>query len=145
MTTLRADIVSAVVAALNTNRPAGVPAASRLRQSQFEASETPSISVYPANESISPASNRPGPIVKRELQLVVEARVAGDDPDVLLDPAVSWIEQAVTSLDSTLIHDAPQAVAIQHEFAVGTVPHGVARVSFVVSYQTRRINPEAAS
>lgn len=145
MSTLRNQIVTAVVTALNTNRPAGVAEASRLRQSQFEASETPSVSVYPAQESIAQATNRPGPLVRRELQIVVEARVAGDEPDELLDPTVAWIEQAVTQLDSTLIHDAPEAVAVQHEFAVGAVPHGVARVSFVVRYQTRRNNPEAAS
>jgi hypothetical protein len=145
MSTLRAQIVDAVVAALNTGRPAGIPEASRLRQSQFEASETPSISVYPANESIQQATRVPGPLVKRELQIVVEARVAGDEPDALLDPSLSWIEQAVTRLESALIHDAPEAVSVQHEFAVGTVPHGVARVAFVVRFQTRRDNPEAAS
>jgi hypothetical protein len=145
MSTIRSQIVTALITALNTGRPAGVSEATRIRQAQFEPSDIPTVSVYPGDESIKPATSRPGPLVLRELQIVVEARVAGDAPDELLDPTVSWIEQAVTRIDSPLIHDAPQAVAVQHEFAIGAVPHGVARVSFVVRYQTRRDSPEAAS
>lgn len=143
MATLRKQIIDACVTALNTARPAGIPAASRIRQDQFEASATPSISVYPGDEAVEPASNRHSPLVKRRLTVVVEVRIAGNNPDQILDPAVAWVEKTVSSLSSSLIHDVNE-VAVNYEFAIGTEPHGLARCSFVIHYQTRRTDPEAA-
>ena len=145
MATLRKQIVDVVILALNTGRPAGMPEATRLRQSQVETDEQPSISVYPGDESIQPATNRPAPLVVRQLQVFVEARANGDEPDVLLDPLLAWIEQAVTSATSVLWHDDVQATHVHHEYTIGVVPHGHARVTFVVPYQTRRNDPEAAA
>ena len=143
MATLRKQIIDACVTALNTGRPTGIPAASRIRQDQFEASTTPSISVYPGDETIEPATNRVSPVVKRSLQVVVEVRIAGNNPDALLDPAVAWVEKTMSALSSPLVHDVRE-VSVTQEFAIGTEPLGLARCSFVVSYQTRRTDPEAA-
>lgn len=145
MATLRKQIVDVVLLALNTTRPAAVPEATRLRQSQVESSEQPTISVYPGDEPVRPATNRPGPLVARNLQVVVEARVEGDEPDVLLDPLLAWIEKAVPSAISTLWHDDVQETLVHHEYKIGVVPHGLARVTFVIPYQTRRNDPEAAN
>lgn len=145
MATLRKQIVDAVLLALNTSTPVGVPTATRLRQSQVEADEQPSISVYPGDEPVRPATNRPGPLVVRSLQIVVEARANGDEPDVLLDPLLAWIEKAVPSAISTLWHDDVQETLVHHEYTIGVVPHGLARVTFVIPYQTRRNDPEAAN
>lgn len=145
MATIRKQIVDAIVLALNTSRPVGVPEATRLRQSQVERAEQPAISVYPGEELVKPASNRVGPLVVRTLQLIVEARVTGDDPDVLLDLHLAWIEAAVPSAKSTLWHDSPQETLVTHEYAIGAVPHGLAKVTFLIEYHTRRTSPELAT
>ncbi len=145
MATLRKQIVDALVLALNTARPGGVPEATRLRQAQNEREAQPAISVYPGEETIKPATNRVSPLVVRSLQVVVEARVTGDEPDVLLDPLLAWIEASVTSAVSTLWHDAPQATLVAHEYAIGAVPHGLARLTFLIEYHTRRTSPESAT
>jgi hypothetical protein len=144
MATLRKQIVDALVLALNTARPSGLPEATRLRQSQNEREAQPAISVYPGEETIKPATNRASPVVSRSLQVVVEARAAGDEPDVLLDPLLAWIETSVTRAASPLWHDAPQARLVTHEYAIGAIPHGLAKVTFLIEYQTRRTSPEAA-
>jgi hypothetical protein len=145
MASLRKQIVDAVILALNTSRPAGVPAASRLRQSQFEKAEGKSISVYPGDEPTAPATNRPSPLTKRQLTIAVECRVVGDEPDVLLDPLTSWAESAICNAMSALWHDEPQLTLTHHEYTIGAQCHGLARLSFVIQYQTRRGNPEAAA
>ena len=144
MSTLRKQIIDAALVALNTGRPTGVPAATRLRQTEFEASTTPSISIYPGAETIEPATNRYGAAVKRSLQLVVEVRASGTDPDILMDASVGWAEKALASWTSSLIHDVVED-SVTHEFAIGTVPIGVCRVVFYVRYSTRRTDPSAAS
>lgn len=144
MASLRKQIVDALITQLNTSRPAGVPAASRIRQSQFERDEAASISVYPGDEAVQSATNRPSPIVRRTLQVLVECRAVGDEPDVLLDPLEVWAEKAVGSASSALWHDAPQLTLTHHEYAIGAKPHGLARLTFQIQYQTRRGDPEAA-
>ena len=144
MATLQKQAIDALIVALNTARPATVPEATRLRQVQNERESLPAISVYPGNETVKPATNRPGPLVRRDALLVVECRVAGDEPDVLLDPLLVWATAAVTSAVSPLWHDV-QEVETRFQFTIGEVPMGLAQVLFLINYQTRRTSREAAA
>ena len=144
MATLQKQAIDALIVALNTARPATVPEATRLRQVQNERESLPAISVYPGNETVKPATNRPGPLAQRTALLVVECRVAGDEPDVLLDPLLAWATAAVTTAESTLWHDV-QEVETRFQFTIGEVPMGLAQVLFLINYQTRRTSREAAA
>ena len=139
MPTIRAQILDLALAALNTGTPAGVPAATSIRLAPLEDAEAPAIAVYPGSESVEPASNRPGPLVKRELELVVECRVVGDNPDDLLDPLLDWTTTALAGIESSLFHDI-QETGTEFRFELSGQVYGLAVQRFRVLYQTARTN-----
>jgi hypothetical protein len=145
MTTLRTQIVTEIVTALNTDAPSGFPVASRLRLHQLENEELPAISVFPVRDVVQPATNRPGPLVLRELAITVEVRISGDDPDVLLDPYVARVEQVLARYQGVSIdvHDC-LIQSVDYEFAQRAQMHGAAAVQAIVHYQSRRDDPERA-
>ena len=140
MATIRAQILDLALAALNTDRPTGIPVATRVRLEPLEDQEAPAIAVYIGAESVEPATNRHGPLVKRELELVVECRVVGDTPDVLLDPLVDWTSRTLTGLESTLFHDIQEA-GTDFRFELSGYLYGLAVQRFRVLYQTQRADP----
>lgn len=140
---IRNDLIEAVIGALNASgRPSGIPAATRLRLGQVE--EDAAIAVYPGIEKIRPATNRASPVVKRELEVIVEYRVTGDAPDELLDPLVSWGQIALASTADPDLHDVEE-VELRQVFEIGRAVQGLARHKFIVRYQTRRDDPTQAA
>lgn len=133
---LQAQIVTGVITVLNTNRPAGIPEASRIRLPQIETDEQPTIAVYPGPDK-ERLHNRHSPVVLHELELIVECRVTGDEPDLLLDPLLNWITSVLARTHVPLGHDM-QETQTNQLFEVSKAVHGLAQVRFTVNFQTRR-------
>lgn len=146
---LRRDVCTAFLALINTDRPTDVPEA-RARRSLPEARITDNeINVYFAVEDVNVKGGRFGPLVTRELRIVVECRGVTSDPDevdTMMDPLIDWVSKSINSgnnLDGKAI-DVVEIGTTWTPFYLDKY-YPITRTSFVVSFQTGRKDPNSPS
>jgi hypothetical protein len=102
MNTLRQDIRDAVIAALNTSAPAGVPAATKRRFTPGGSQDKElHLSVFFVEEPNRPIGNaRQSGAVQRSLHIAVQATGSSTTPDMtddLLEPVLAWCTSVLGS------------------------------------------------
>lgn len=138
MSSVRNQILDAVVTALNTDRPAGIPAARRRRIHPYEMEDVPAIDVVPVEESVEGIGGRLAVNANRRLQFAVRCWAAGDAPEVAADALLLW---AVKALDGNRLGGLVESlfeVRTGWVFDVGDTVVGVAETVFLAEYATRR-------
>lgn len=142
MATIRQQILAAMVTALNTGAPAGVPQATQRRVTPRELSELPKIDVAPAQETKTQTDGALGPFSNRVMNVVVRCWVSGDAPEVAADPIVAWVTTALESNRLGGLAENIQETASSWVYDVGETVLGVVEITFEVSYLTARTNQE---
>ena len=154
MSTIRERIVAAVVTALATNTPTGVPAPVRTRIDSPSADQLPALTVYQAAETVEPmhdykSGGRPmrGPVIRRSVQLNVEvitAAGAGEEPDKAADPILAWATKALGAagtFDGLANHPADE-VGTKFEYEQGETSFCRATLTFRIPFQSRADDAE---
>lgn len=148
MSSLREQILQAVVTALNTSRPTGVPAAERARNWAIDPDQLPKILVYAGRDSARDVGGRRGPAQEKRLELEIECWAAKSQTlsaDAAADPLYLWVVKALA--DKTLgglvsgLREDESSIALEEvdaQICLTTV-----RLS--ATYQQRADNPERAA
>lgn len=139
--TIRLQILEAIVTRLNTDRPSGIPLATKRRAYEGEPLDGPQIGVFLGEETVKPIGGRWGKFVERAQQFFVQCRdvtESNEELDVISEPLLAWATRALAGQDlGQLAHDIQEA-------RIHRVPQKVDRfvqvaiAEFVVNYQTRR-------
>ena len=100
MSSVREQILDAVVTAWNTSRPGGVPELVRapFREIQLTDITPQDASVYWVTDEEKPDTEDTGPVQVHELLFGIELRAVGNDsqsPETLLDPSAVWAASAL--------------------------------------------------
>jgi hypothetical protein len=146
---LRRTLLDAFKTTLNTNTPSGIPAA-RVRRSLPESRITePEINIYFAAEDVTVKGGRFGPLVTRDVRIIVECRHVTTDPDAvdtIMDPLMDWVSKAINSSGNlnSLAIDVVEIGSTWTPFYLEKY-YPITRTSFVVTHQTSRKDPNAAS
>lgn len=139
--TIRAQILAAAIARLNTDRPQGIPEATSRRAVEGEEIDGPRIGVFLGNETVEQVGGRWGPLVERRQRLFVQCRDVTDrneELDLITEPLLAWATAALVGQDfGGLAHDV-QEISTGRDPQVGERYYQVATAEFVVNYQTRR-------
>lgn len=143
MATIREQILAAILTALNTGTPGGVPMAVRGRTMPYEAAQLPAMALYPVREEVENAGGRFGPIVKRRLTFNVEIRATGALSDQVLDPITAWLTKALAGNTlGSLTHEIEE-VGTEWSVEAADKTFGMATVTFAARYQTKTADQEA--
>lgn len=143
MSTIREHIAAAMLGLLNTGTPSGVPAATRSRLEQYEASRLPAICLYPTSEDVEMMAGGPfAPVVKRTMIFRVECRAIGDPADTALDPLLSWVTKALCGKTISGYGHYCHELDTQWDFAAADKDYGLAAVRLSVQYSTKTDDQE---
>ena len=96
--TIREQILKAMLGALNTGAPSGVPVVQRLRATNIEPADLPDGVLVPGPEAAKRVHERTGALVERSLTVFLTWRAAGDatkGPDEATDPLFAWGTKAL--------------------------------------------------
>lgn len=150
MTSVRESIILETAVILNgLSKPMGIPDA-RVRRPVPEGPITaPQINVYFAAEDNEVKGGRHGPLTQHRIRLVIEARAVTADPDevdLILEPYLVWISKSMANSDNLnrWATDVVELGTVWTPFYMEKI-YAVARVSFLIEYQTNRKNPESRS
>lgn len=136
---VRDQIIEAAIAALNTSRPGGIPAADRIRTEPYQAQDLPAITVAPhTDETTTLKNDRWGPIIDRLLIMRVAIYVAGAAPDALADPMVVWCEKVLNSNPFAGLANDLLPGRFEWQYASEDQPYALTLADFHVWYQTLR-------
>lgn len=151
MSTIREQIVSAALTALNTSRPAGVPnVVERSRLFAIDTSSLPAMTIYPNRDAVFDVGGRRGPKVRRVLTLLVECRAKGQlvptpvSSDAATDPLCAWAVK--TLCDNSLGGLANDISESETTFEYDQATEGqvcVATVAFQIDYESLAANAES--
>lgn len=142
---IRDNVLTAVVTALNTDRPGNVPAARRRRFSAMETASLPVIDVAPVKEHVAPVGGRAGPLVKRSLEFVVRVWTSGDAPEIKADVAAAWATKALANNRlGGLVHDIEEMGTEWQARPMDSV-FGATEIHFLAQYQTKTTDQEATA
>jgi hypothetical protein len=135
VSSIRKQIIDAVMARLNTSTPGGVPQTTRARQEPYDPSELPAITVKPQREQIDyEALGKRSYFRKREMTLRVSVHFTGDDS--VADPMTVWItSQLDGQVFPSLIEDCKEENN-EWEYAAEDQPYLVLHQDFRVVYHT---------
>ncbi len=147
MSTIARQVVEAIVTALNTGTPGGVPAAELERGTPVEDSVAGAIAVFPVHETVEEIGRPNTPIVRCRLQVAVEIWAKGTAllrPSQAADASIAWvISKLGGNTYSGIAHDTTQG---DRSYAYEQTTEGPwVRVTqeLVVSYQHLAANAEA--
>lgn len=141
MSSIRAQIIAALVTRLNTGTPGGVPATIRSRTvPESVSSSLESIAVYPVREV--PERVHVRALTRSKLTLAFEVRAVGSDsvtPDESADDSLEWI---VKSVAGYLIPSGQEYLNLDTEegettwdYQQGEYPLVIATINMDVVYQ----------
>lgn len=147
MSSIRDQILDAIIAALNTATPGGVPQATRDYINPLEGSDLPAISVRASREESEGKPNRFGPLRQRRLTVRVECFAAGSPGDEELDPLVTWAGKVLSGDAGRFggLAHCTEETAIEWNSEERDQPFASAFMDFTVEYQTRTGDPTAIS
>lgn len=142
MASAREQILAAMLTALNTNRPSGVPVATRTRLALYTEGALPAINVYPVKEQGGRIGGHAGPALRRKLAIHVDCIANGDLPDQQLDALIVWCTK---TLDGNLLGGLvnslePGEILWQYDNAESE--YATATIQFFVDYATKTGNEE---
>lgn len=144
MSSIREQIIEAALAALNTSTPGGVPAADRLRMEPYQIEDLPAIVIMALREEIEPLKDsRWGPLVNRVLTLRVACYAAGSPADGLIDPLLTWADQALDSNQFGGLANDTLPALIEWQYAAEDQQFAVALADYRITYQTKRADATA--
>ena len=145
MSSVREQVLTAVMAALNTGRPSGVPAAERTRVIALEAGQLPSSVLVPRRESVEQRGGRFGPLVERRLTVEIEHRAFGGSGvavDQAADALLSWPVKALCGNTLGGLAAEIRESGTEWQYAEGEKPFVLAVQSFEIAYTTRVADAE---
>lgn len=133
----RERILQAVMAAVNTDRPAGVPELVRSRIVGISADEHPCQMLYPVKEDVE----RVGSQARRTFTFRVECIAsdlvgAGVPLDALLNDMLAWLTQALAGSKLGGLAQDTQELGTEWQLEAGEVAVAQAVVDFAVRYTT---------
>lgn len=139
MSTVREQIITAAVAALNTGTPGGVPATERERVAAVEEQDgAGAIALYPVRDVPEEVGGGGGPLMRCRLTLAVEVWAKGTAllrPSQAVDPMLVWIVKTLAGNRlGGLAHDIVEGETI-FAYEAGDNPWCRATVELIVSYQ----------
>jgi hypothetical protein len=155
MSTIREQIVTAAVLALNTARPSGVPVFIRTRIDSPTAAQLPANTVVQAGEVPEPihpearqgqmVASR-GPVIKSTVVIKVETltKATSSVPaDSAADPSIEWAARALAAAGSltNLAKRAPDRTGLAFEYAQSDCDYCRATLTFEYQFQTRADDP----
>jgi hypothetical protein len=128
MSTIREQIVAAIVTALTTGKPAGVPTPVRTRIDSPTADQLPALSVYQTDERVlemldpRPGRASRGPIKRRHIDVAVEVltKAGGSaEADKAADPMLSWASESIAKAGAFggLADDMAQELGTRFEYS----------------------------
>lgn len=143
--TVRIQILKAAVAALNVDRPAGVPEATLRRPMPPEVQEDAQMAVFQLQESASPPRSAGDSLSKRRLILgvmCITAREETSEIDEAVEPMLAWADQVLaftnfSGLAHQVIYTGTEWVPQQNMDRV--VPIAIA--TYEVEYSCQRGDP----
>lgn len=93
-TTIREQIIEAIIAQLNTGAPAGVPTLTRVKMEPNQPGQLPAMTIFPLREEVNHApAGKWGHVVMRSLTLRIVVEAEGNPVDQQLDPIIAWLSQ----------------------------------------------------
>lgn len=141
---VRDQIIETAVAALNTSRPPGIPAAVRIRMEPYQVTDLPAITVAPhTDETTTLKNDRWGPVLDRLLILRVAIYVAGPAPDALADPMAVWCEKVLNSNALGGLANDLLPGRFEWQYASEDQQYALLLADFHVWYQTLRADSTA--
>jgi hypothetical protein len=151
VSSVRSRIIDAAISQLNTNTPAGVPAADDTRLESYTPGELPSILVFENREQgETEKEGRWAYFVKKALTLRVEIRIA--ETDVLksraaMDPIYCWCVQQIaapyqgpTAPFGGLAEDCYES-QLEWQYAAEDQAYTLLQIDFRVEYSTIKNDP----
>jgi hypothetical protein len=149
MTSRRQTILEAIIPILNgSGKPMGVPDARLRRPLPDTPIQTSEINVYPVTQDTEGKGGKYGPLHQNRLRVVIEVRAPSDvlTVDSILDTPLVWISQALMGSKNVggLATDVLEVGTVWGPVYLDRII-SVARVSFVIEFQTSRLNPESVS
>lgn len=142
MASLRDQILDAVITALNTGTPVGVPAATR-EEKHYEQSQLPAITIRPISETISSVHNRQGLVKDRQLKFIAEIRAVGTIPDKALDKHLVWVTKKLDGFTSSLVNTITEEGEIDWGVGMQDYAEGICTVPYTAYYQTKKGDQES--
>ena len=139
MSSVRQRIMTALIAALNTGRPTGVPAADLEHVDTYPKETASAISVFKAREPVVPVGGKFGPLVKRTLDINVECRSRRPE---LLDPMVVWVTSVIDGNSFGGLAVSTSETDNVWQWRNDNDEMQMAVVTFQIEYQTRTGNQE---
>jgi len=147
MSTIREQIVQAIVAALNTDRPDGIPETVRTREESPEPDQLPMLTFYQGDDDVAPAhksepgtGRRHGAVVKRMLVGKLDALgKAGAVPaDAAVDPLLAWGTKAIAGAGRLggLANERPHEVKTEFSYERSDFNYCRATMTWHIEYQT---------
>jgi len=138
MSTIREQIIEAVVATLNTGTPAGVPQCVRTQMAPTETAQLPALTCFPFREEIDPKpTGKWGPIIKRSLYLRFVAYATGQPADGAIDPILTWLATLGGQQFGGLALDTYEH-ELNWQYDEGNFQVAAVGLDFVIEYETLR-------
>jgi len=156
VSSIREQIVAAAVTALNTSKPAGVPAPVRTRLDSPGAAQLPAFTVYQVAETVEPMRDERagrtsrGPVVRRTLLLAVEVVTkagTAEEPDKAADPILVWATKALAAggTFSGLANNRLDEIGTKFEYEQGETSFCRATMTFRCEYQSSANDADQAA
>lgn len=142
MASIRDQILDAVITALNTGTPVGVPAATR-EEKHYEQAQLPAITIRPITEIVSPIHNRQGLVKERQLKFIAEIRAVGTIPDKALDKHLVWVTKKLDGFTSSLVNAIVEEGEIAWGVGIQDYAEGICTVPYTAYYQTKKGDQES--
>ena len=142
MSSIRDQILTAVVAKLNgAGKPAGVNVR-RFSLAKIEPSQLPMIEAYPGSDVVKDTSKGRQSLM-RTLGLILDVYAMGDPVDQALDEAVCWITTALQADQSLggLVMDVRERSA-EWDAEMAAQGTGLCKVLVEIDYIHNRLNQE---
>lgn len=138
MSTVREQIIQAIIEQLNTGRPAGVPEITRLDMEPKQPNQLPAMTIFALREEVvGNTAGRWGHIVMRRMTVRVVMEAEGDLPDQALDPMLAWVSMLGGSRLGGLAVDVEEQ-QLEWAFEYADSPYASVALDLVVEYVTNK-------
>ena len=140
--TISLDIRDAVMTALNTDTPTGIPMATKRRVMPGEPVREPFIAVFLGREQVTHPGGSRGPIADRPLEVLIELGTATDDlanVDDLIEPLRAWLVKALGDSNLGGLASEVQELGVTERATYKLdLYNALAITAWTVRYQTAR-------
>lgn len=146
--TVREAILEAMLSALNTGRPTGVPVVAEGRHRNVQPAQMPAMTLFPVDEQLSPIHSRRSPLVASQMVLVLELWGAGSvarTSSRAIEPMAAWVVRALAGQTLGGLATAVYKRRLRYQYGQsGKTPVCLGRLEVVVEYTSRANNDELA-